>query len=575
MPPTRSRSKNGMESIKKRSQKATAPAPMSGNSAGYSTDGEQSGSETYPLSDTVAGGGDRRRRRRPSKERGSKSEGKGSVIMMVLMIGLLFCLMDAIYIGRVLDRPGWAYTSRSNTNNNSETSSSSTSGGIRNTQQQQEQATNSKIDNIPGKKVMTNEEREAIVQAREKDLTPEERKARQKARREKRLAEEKVAEIKRLANIKQAAREALMAANGGKMPEGYDPEIEDEQFKLRSMDYYKEQSVKDDKERILQLFIEAGLKDMDDATYAALPKWSDVTKMYGNEPRILGLEKCQAFQNKGNRWDHFVSTAGTFNSGTNLMAEMLIHNCHMQDRMDKLGAQNRGVRWQVPWGKHTPPGDEQYRVEHKSKKDQNVDANMILPAVTIRDPYYWMQSMCKHHYTAAWRASDRCPNLIPSEQDQANMPSLRGKDFFPLSVRYADFVRHHQSLTGLWNDWYNEYKGVEFEHLFVRYEDLLFHPKNVTETVCFCAGGKMNKGNFKYVVDSAKKGKGAHGKVRTGYIDAIIKYGSDRNRYNGYGKADLKYAREHLDETMMREFGYQYHPMGKLGECFLCVVVCF
>jgi len=25
---------------------------------------------------------------------------------------------------------------------------------------------------------------------------------------------------------------------------------------------------------------------------------------------------------------------------------MLIHNCHMQDRMDKLGAKNRGIRWQ-------------------------------------------------------------------------------------------------------------------------------------------------------------------------------------------------------------------------------------
>ena len=45
----------------------------------------------------------------------------------------------------------------------------------------------------------------------------------------------------------------------------------------------------------------------------------------------------------------------------------------------------------VPWGKHTPPGDNEYRLQHKSLKDGNVDANMILPAVTVRDPYYWMQ----------------------------------------------------------------------------------------------------------------------------------------------------------------------------------------
>jgi hypothetical protein len=170
--------------------------------------------------------------------------------------------------------------------------------------------------------------------------------------------------------------------------------------------------------------------------------------------------------------------------------------------------------------------------------------------------------MCKHHYTASWRASeDRCPNLLPLPSDIANMPSLKNKDYFPLSVRYADFTRHYQGLTGLWNDWYNEYKGVEFQRLFVRYEDLLFFPKEVTETVCKCAGGSMNPGKFMYQVDSAKKGKGAHGNVRTGYVDAIIKYGSERHRYNGYFPEDLKYAREHLDVAMMQEFGYKYHPM--------------
>ena len=215
----------------------------------------------------------------------------------------------------------------------------------------------------------------------------------------------------------------------------------------------------------------------------------------------------------------------------------------------------------VPWGKHTPPGDEEYRVEHKSMKDQGVDANMILPAVTVRDPYYWMQSMCKHHYTAGWIGSDRCPNLTPSEMDKANHPPLRNRDHFPVSVKYADFRKHHESLTGLWNDWYGEYRGVEFQRLFVRYEDLLFHPREVAESVCHCAGGTMNKGKFNYVVDSAKKGLGAHGKVRTGYIDAIIKYGSERNRYNGYHPEDLAYARTHLDETFMEQLGYKFHPI--------------
>ena len=37
-------------------------------------------------------------------------------------------------------------------------------------------------------------------------------------------------------------------------------------------------------------------------------------------------------------------------------------------------------------GKHTPMGDEDVRQNHKTKKDGDVEADEIFPAVTIRDP---------------------------------------------------------------------------------------------------------------------------------------------------------------------------------------------
>lgn len=40
----------------------------------------------------------------------------------------------------------------------------------------------------------------------------------------------------------------------------------------------------------------------------------------------------------------------------------------------------------MPWGKHTPVGDDEYRLSHVTAKDKGVDPNNILPAVTIRDP---------------------------------------------------------------------------------------------------------------------------------------------------------------------------------------------
>ena len=97
-------------------------------------------------------------------------------------------------------------------------------------------------------------------------------------------------------------------------------------------------------------------------------------------------------------------------------------------------------------------------------------------------------------------------------------------------------------------------------------------------------------GSFKYVVNSAKKGDGAHGKgrctclcllspwcslsmasqvcfvVRTGYIDALVKYGSEKQRYQGYqSRADIEYIRDHTDPTLMTSMGYKMADPAKLN----------
>jgi hypothetical protein len=101
---------------------------------------------------------------------------------------------------------------------------------------------------------------------------------------------------------------------------------------------------------ILQVLRAAGIgDDLDDETLRLLPTWAEFTGLYGAEPHVYGLHMCESFQNRSDPADHFVSTAGNFNTGTNLMAELLISNCHMQKRMDKYGEENRGIRWQVPW----------------------------------------------------------------------------------------------------------------------------------------------------------------------------------------------------------------------------------
>ena len=116
----------------------------------------------------------------------------------------------------------------------------------------------------------------------------------------------------------------------------------------------KERETTNDKEPILELLRDAGLDpvSLGNETIAQLPSWDEVTTLYGSEPRFYGLETCQAFRNHSDPAEHFIGVAGTFNTGTNLLADLLMKNCYMPERVKKYGSVNRGMRWQVPYGKY-------------------------------------------------------------------------------------------------------------------------------------------------------------------------------------------------------------------------------
>lgn len=172
--------------------------------------------------------------------------------------------------------------------------------------------------------------------------------------------------------------------------------------------------------------------------------------------------------------------------------------------------------------------------------------------------------MCRIHYKAFWAHDNKsehkhCPNLVPSDYDRKQFPWLDDKNHVPVRVKYPEFVQHHDSLVGFWNDWYNAYVKASYPRLVVRFEDLVFHAKQVTTQVCHCAGGDMKK-KFTYIVDSAKKGEAAHGpkEARTSFVDAMIRYGKDDGRLDSMTPDDLEYARSNLDPKLMEFFNYQY-----------------
>jgi predicted PolB exonuclease-like 3'-5' exonuclease len=157
----------------------------------------------------------------------------------------------------------------------------------------------------------------------------------------------------------------------------------------------------------------------------------------------------------------------------------------------------------VAWGTHTPVDNVDIRQNHKASTGNDVPANNVFSVIAIRDPTAWAVSMCQNEYAMEWEHTNikeipdveqqHCPNLVPNNIDYNHDESLLHKaSSIPVTIHYAKFDRTNDSLIDHWNDYYMEYhQQKQFPLVLVRFEDLVFHPKQVIQTVCECAGGAM------------------------------------------------------------------------------------
>jgi Na+-transporting methylmalonyl-CoA/oxaloacetate decarboxylase gamma subunit len=99
------------------------------------------------------------------------------------------------------------------------------------------------------------------------------------------------------------------------------------------------------REEIIEILHDAGVEEIDVATALSLPKWSTVTRLYGDGPVVIGLDTCKRFRETIPLDDASMGVAGMFNTGTNPFAMYLDRNCIMpHNTHDSHG----GTRWQVP-----------------------------------------------------------------------------------------------------------------------------------------------------------------------------------------------------------------------------------
>jgi len=293
---------------------------------------------------------------------------------------------------------------------------------------------------------------------------------------------------------------------------------------------------------LLQVLYEAGIDpdlNLTAQERAQLPTvWSHIQEIYGKnltKPVIWGLETCQEYRRKVPKEDRYTAVAGLFNTGTNAMDHHLSRNLLMPSK------------WQVPWGKHRVPW---VRLNHTAPRMNDTNPEFALPVVMIRDPFHFLQSMCKNPYAARWRHRARhCPNLVPDAQDwemfHSNLTASGGK--FNVTVHYdKDQKFAWDSLIHFYNDWYMYYwKTADYPRLFVRFEDMLLFAPAVMEQIANCVEAERPE-TFRYQVTAAK-----HHGSGNGLLDAIFKTGSAEARFKSMSKEDVAYAVDHLDKELM------------------------
>jgi len=307
---------------------------------------------------------------------------------------------------------------------------------------------------------------------------------------------------------------------------------------------------------VIDYFRRAGV-ELDNDSIESLPTWSQIESIIGKKPVFRGLDTCEKFRQTVPPLGRMLGSAGMFNSGTNLVTRLMKENCVIPERFNKYAPdgskEDYGIRWQCPWGKHTPAN---FKNNHTAPKNEEIIKDHCLPIVTVRNPFDWMVSMCNIPYTARWPHHRICPHLVEMSSNGKKVP-------VGVKVKLAEQWLNFDSLADLWNEFYAQYyRDFEYPYLIVRFEDLTFRQYETTKTICECAGGVVKPQNmFKYIIKSAKQGPG-HGKVseRTGMVEAWIKYGQPKQVKGGFSDEDYDAAIELLSHEFMESMGYKYPP---------------
>jgi hypothetical protein len=302
-----------------------------------------------------------------------------------------------------------------------------------------------------------------------------------------------------------------------------------------------------DENPLLKLVKAAGIavNDIQDDVDMLPRVYRAMTDQYGDmrTPIVFGMETCSTYQANVPKERRITAVAGMFNTGTNAMEYHLRENLKVVKSV-----------WQVPWGKHRVPF---VRLNHVAPGMININQEDVLPVIMIRDPFHWMQSMCKSPYAAHWKKTKlHCPNLVPTTNDLERFgPELQSTNqTFNVTVNFdKNQIIHWTSLIDLYNDWYRQYfVNATYPRLIVRFEDMLLHAPTIVRMIGNCVGvDDSAMTEFKYQVNSAKQ-HGSH----TDFMNALLKSGNIDARIRNMTSDDINFAIQNLDPYLMETMQY-------------------
>lgn len=158
--------------------------------------------------------------------------------------------------------------------------------------------------------------------------------------------------------------------------------------------------------------------------------------------------------------------------------------------------------------------------------------------VTItKNPYSWLLSLY------------RKPYHLETKKKQLSFEEFLSSDWQTFGRENVDQTIHNP--IELWNLKNRSYMGFNMHRAInLRYEDILKNPEKIIEDIASTGNIRMKNEQFKNVVSSTKSENGKD-------FDYYRSYYLEEKWKNELSSEAIKYINQHLDQDVMKYFGYE------------------